>query len=70
MWRDLMQYDAVIDTFSLCVINDPLSAIREMKRVVKPSGDITMRQYRRYLGHNINRGDNDWMTTKLAIELV
>jgi methyltransferase OMS1, mitochondrial len=26
----------VIDTFSLCVINDPLKSVQEMTRVVKP----------------------------------
>ena len=31
-------FDTVIDTFSLCVTDDPLKAIREMKRVVSPTG--------------------------------
>ena len=36
------EFDSVIDTFSLCVIDDPLEIVREMKRVTKPSGKVIL----------------------------
>ena len=30
-------FDTIIDTYSLCVINDPQKAVNEMARLVKPS---------------------------------
>ena len=35
-------FDTVIDTFSLCVVDDPLEVIREMKRVTKPRGKVIL----------------------------
>lgn len=36
------QFDTVIDTFSLCVTEEPLDVIREMKRVIKPDGKVVL----------------------------
>jgi ubiquinone/menaquinone biosynthesis C-methylase UbiE len=39
---DNESFDTVIDTFSLCVIENPLIALKEMARVVKPDGKIIL----------------------------
>jgi len=31
-------FDFVVDTFSLCVIEDPIAALREVRRVLRPNG--------------------------------
>lgn len=33
-------YDTVVCTFTLCTIPDPVPALREMRRVLKPDGDL------------------------------
>ena len=32
--------DTVVVTYSLCTIPDPIAALKEMRRILKPSGDI------------------------------
>jgi len=46
----LYWYAAVVDTFGLCSFSDPVEALREMKRVVKPGGKILLLEHgKRYV---------------------
>ena len=38
-------YDSVVDTFGLCSVRDPVKALEEMKRVVKPNGLILLLEH-------------------------
>ena len=35
-------YDVVVDTFGLCVYDEPVAVLRELGRVVKPAGRILL----------------------------
>jgi len=37
---DTDQFDTIVMTFTLCSIDDPVAALREMARVLKPSGRL------------------------------
>lgn len=38
--KDSNSADTVVVTYSLCTIPDPVAALREMRRILKPGGDI------------------------------
>jgi len=45
--------DTVVVTYSLCTIPNPIKALREMRRVLKPSGDILFCEHGRAPDANI-----------------
>ena len=40
-------FDCVVDTFSLCVMEDPLAALREVRRVLRPNGAALLVEHTR-----------------------
>ena len=46
-------FDYIITTFTLCSIPDPLKALKEMRRVLKPSGELIAIEYVRSSNHLI-----------------
>src|SRR3546814_1938775 len=43
-------FDTVLTTFTLCTIPDAVSALREMRRVLKPDGVLLFRSEERRVG--------------------
>ena len=43
-------FDTVVSTLVLCTVRDPLQALSEVRRVLKPSGELRMYEHVRY-GH-------------------
>lgn len=39
------EFDAAVTTFSLCTIPDPLLALRELRRVVRPGGELRILEH-------------------------
>lgn len=56
-------FDTVTQTFGLCSISDPVSALKEMKRVVKDGGSILLlehgKSYYDWLNSTLNKLDED-----------
>ena len=49
--------DTVVDTFGLCSFYDPIKALKEMKRIIKPEGRVLLLQH--------GRSHYDWLNTAL-----
>ena len=50
-------FDTVVDTFGLCSVSDPIQALKEMSRVLKPNGTILLLEH--------GRTSNDLLNTCL-----
>ena len=50
-------FDTVVDTFGLCSHHDPIKALKEMARVVKPFGKILLLEH--------GRSDYEWLNNAL-----
>jgi demethylmenaquinone methyltransferase/2-methoxy-6-polyprenyl-1,4-benzoquinol methylase len=48
-------FDYVVTTFVLCSIPDPVKALKEMRRVLKPSGELIALEHMRSSNHAIAR---------------
>ena len=50
--------DSVVVTYSLCTIPDPVKALREMTRILKPSGKILFSEHGKAPDANVHRWQN------------
>ena len=53
-------FDTVVDSLSLCTLNQPVQALREMARVCKPNGRILLLEH----GRSSNEGLARWQDKK------
>ncbi|WP_026942281.1 class I SAM-dependent methyltransferase [Hellea balneolensis] len=65
---DNNQVDSVVVTYSLCTIPDPVRALKEMKRILKPGGRILFSEHGKAPDDAVNKWQNriDPLWKKLA----